>query len=61
MSKSAKFQDNSKSDPPSGPCAQPGGTICLSEILILVSSMSYISILKKAKWFLDGKIFKFSK
>ena len=55
MPKSAKFQNNSKNYPPSGSCAPLGGTIFLSEILILVSSISYLSTVKKAKWFLMGK------
>ena len=59
MPKSAKFQNNSKNDPPSGPCAPLGGTIFLSEILILVSSVSYLSTVKKAKWFLMGKNLNF--
>ena len=59
--KSAKFQNNGKNDPPSGTCASPGGTIFFSEILILVISVSYISMVKKAKWFFDGKKFSFSK
>ena len=63
MPKSAKFQSNGKNDPPSGPCASPGGTIFLSKILILVSSISLvdISLVKKAKWVFDEKIFNFSK
>ena len=61
MPKSAKFQNNSKNDLPSGACAPPGGTIFLSEILILVSSISYLSMVKKAKWFFDGNKFNFSK
>ena len=40
--KSAKFQNNSKNNPPSGAQAPPGGTIFLSEILILVSSILYL-------------------
>ena len=53
--KSAKFQNNSKNDAPSGPCTPPGGTIFLSEILILVSSIFYLSVVKKAIWFFEGK------
>ena len=60
MPKSAKFQNDSKNDPPPGACTPPRGTIFLSEILILVSSMSYLSMFKKAKWFFDGKKFNFS-
>ena len=33
----------------------PRGTIFLSEMLKLVSSVSYLSMAKKAKWFFDGK------
>ena len=47
--------------PPSGACAPPGGTIFLSGILILVSSISYLSMVKNVKWFFDGKKFNFSK
>ena len=61
MPKSAKFQNNGKNDPPSVVCAPPRGTIFLFEILILVSSVSYLSMVKKAKWFFDGKKFNFSK
>ena len=61
MPKSAKFQNNGKNDPPLGPCAPPGGTIFLSEILILVISISHLSMVRKAKWFFYGKIFNFSK
>ena len=39
----------------SGAWAPPRGTIFLSEILILVSSISYLSMVKRAKWFFDGK------
>ena len=61
--KSAKFQNNSKNDSPSGAWATSGGTIFLSKILILVSSIAYLSMVKKAKWFADGKnlIFQNSK
>ena len=59
--KSAKFQNNGKNDLPSGPYAPPKGTTLLSEILILVSFISYISMVKKAKWFFDRQIFNFSK
>ena len=61
MPKSAKFQNNGKNDPPSGPCAPPKGPIFLSETLILVSSISYLSMVKKSKWFFDGKKSNFSK
>ena len=61
MSKSAKFQNNGKNDPLSGVCTPPGGTIFLSEILILVSSISYLSVVKKAKRFFDEKKINFSK
>ena len=54
--KSAKLQINSKNDLLSGPC-----TIFLSEILILVSSVSYLPMVKKPKWVFDGKKFNFSK
>ena len=57
--KSAKFQNNSKNDTPSGGWALSGGTILLSEILILVSFISYLSMIKKAKWFFEGKIWFF--
>ena len=56
MQKSATFQNNSKNDSPSGAWAPPRGTKFLSEILILVSSISYLSMVKKAKWFFDGKM-----
>ena len=61
--KSATFQNNSKNDFPSGAWAPPGGTILLSKILILVNSIAYLSMVKKAKWFVDGKslIFQNSK
>ena len=52
--KSAKFQNN---DSPSEAWAPPEGTIVLCEILILVSFISYLSMVKKAKWFFDGKTF----
>ena len=55
MPKSAKLQNNSKNDPPSGSCAPPGSTIFFSEILTLVSSVSYLCMVKNAKWFFDGK------
>ena len=53
--KSAKCQNSSKNDLTSGTSTPPRGTIFLSEILILVSSISYLSMVKKAKWFFDGK------
>ena len=59
--KSAKYQNNGKNDPTSGTCTPPGGTIFLSEILILFSSISYLAMVKKAKWFFDGKKLNFSK
>ena len=59
--KSAKFQNKSKNNPPSGPCIPPRGTIFLSKILILVSSTSYLSMVKQAKWFFDGNKLNFSK
>ena len=59
--KSAKCQNSSKNDPTSGTCTPPRGTIFLSEILILVSSVSHLSMIKKAKWFFDGKKINFSK
>ena len=55
MPKSAQLQNNSKNDSPSGPYAPLRGTIFLSEILMLVSSISYLSMVKKAKGFLMGK------
>ena len=55
MPKSAKFQNNGKNDPPSGACASSGGIIFLSAILILVSSISYLSMIKKINGFLIGK------
>ena len=48
MPKLVKFQNNNKNE-------APGGTIFLFEILILVSPNSYLSVVKKAKWFFDGK------
>ena len=59
--KSPKYQNNGKNDLLSGACAPPAGTIFLTEILILVSSMSYHFMAKKAKWFFDGEKFNFSK
>ena len=59
MPKSAKFQNNAKNDSPSGACAPPEGTIFLSEILILVISISCLSMVKKSKWFFDEKKFNF--
>ena len=56
MLKSATFQNNGKNDSLSGAWAPPGGRKFLSEILILVSSISYLSMVKKAKWFFDGKM-----
>ena len=61
MPKSAKFQNNVKNDTLSGACAPPGDTIFLSEILILVSSISYLSMVKKTKWFFDGNKYSCSK
>ena len=55
MPKSATFQNNGKNDSLSGAWAPPRGTILLSEILILVSSIWYLSMVKKAEWFFDGK------
>ena len=60
MPKSAKFQNNCKNDFPSGTWAPSRGTTFLSEILILVSSISYFSMVEKAKWF-DGKKMIFQK
>ena len=37
--KSSKFQNYSKNDAPSGSWEPPGGTMFLSEILILISSI----------------------
>ena len=59
MLKSATFQNNGKNDSPSGAWAPPRCTKFLSEILILVSSISYLPMVKKAKWFFHGKIFFF--
>ena len=53
--KSAKFQNNDKNNLHSGAKAPFRGTLFLFEILILVSSISYHSMFKKAKWFFDGK------
>ena len=62
MPKLIKFQNKGKNDTPSGACAPPEGTILLSEILILVSSISYLAVGKKVnKWFFDGNNFNFSK
>ena len=41
--------------PQSGAWAPPEGTIFLSKILILVSFISYVSMVKKTKCFFDGK------
>ena len=59
MLKSATFQNNGKNYSLSGAWAPPGGRKFLSEILILVSSISYLSMVKKAKWFFHGKNFFF--
>ena len=61
MPKSATFQNNNKNDSPSGACTPPGGTMFLSEILILVGSNSYLSMVEKAKWFFERNKFNFSK
>ena len=61
MPKSAKFQNNVKNDTLSGACAPLRGTIFLSEILILLSSISYLSMVEKNKWYFDGKKFNFYK
>ena len=61
MPKSAKLQNIGKNDPPSGPCAATGDTIFLFETLILVSTISYLSIVKKPKWFFGGKKIQFFK
>ena len=37
----------------------PGGTIFLSKIFILVSTISYLSMAKEAKWLFDGKKLNF--
>ena len=50
--KPAKFQNSGKNNFPSGVWAPPGDTIFLSEILILVSSISYLSMVKTAKWYI---------
>ena len=50
-----------KNDTPSGAQAPARGTIFLSEILMLVSSISYLSMGKIAKWFFDRKTFRFFK
>ena len=46
--------------PKSGAWAPPEGTVFLSEILILISFISYVSMVKKTKWFFEGKKFNFS-
>ena len=55
MTKSAKFQNHIKNDPLSGACAPTEGAIFFSEILILVSSISYLSMVEKTKRFLMGE------
>ena len=60
MPKSAKFQNNCKNDFPSRAWVPSRGTTFLSEILILVSSISYLSMVEKAKWF-NGKKLIFQK
>ena len=59
--KSAKLQNIGKNDPSSGVCTPHRGIIFLSQILILVSSISYLFMVKKAKWFSDTKKFNFFK
>ena len=54
MPKPSKFKNSAKNDSPSGACGTPGGTRYLSEILILVISISYL-LVKTAKWLFDGK------
>ena len=46
--------------PIQGPATPPGGTIFLSEILMLVCSILNLSMVEKAKCFFDGKKFNFS-
>ena len=50
MPKLAKFQNNSKNDPPSGDCALPRGTIFLSEnfknLEILQSKRDFFNFLQ---------------
>ena len=50
---------NGRNDTPSRNRAPPLSAIFPSEILILVSSISYLSTVKKAKWLFDGKTFIF--
>ena len=59
--KSAKFENNSRNDPPLGTGAPPKGTIFLSEIFVLVSSISHLSMDKKLKCLFNGKAFNFLK
>ena len=54
--KSAKFQNKSTNVSYSGASAPPGGTTFFTEILILVSSISYLSMVQKAKQLFMGKI-----
>ena len=66
MPESAKFQNNNENDSPSGGLVTTwryNVFINWGTIFILVSSISYLSIVKKAKWFFDGKnlIFQNSK
>ena len=61
MPKSAKIQNNSKNDFPSRTYVPPASAIFLSKILILVSPISYLTMIIKARWFSDGKEFNFSK
>ena len=60
MPKSTEFQNNGKNDLSLGDCTPPRGTIFLSEILMLVSSISFLSMVKKPNGFFMGKI-QFSK
>ena len=53
--KICKISKYQKSDTPLWACTPPWGKIFLSEVLIVVSSISYLSMVEKATWFFDGK------
>ena len=55
LPKSAKFQNKDKNDLRLGAQAPPRGTMFLFKIWILVSSISYLSMIKKLNGFLTGK------
>ena len=59
MPKSAKRQNNGANDPSLEPYVPHRGAIFLSEILILSSSISYISMIKKNWLGFEGKILIF--